>query len=853
MKTTNRADIKSKAIAFRSLIGDKALSKILLDSWEAKPGSSKNKRASSMLKSIYRSSYNYHVKNDGRGGMSLNPNATLGSAQKNAAIMANVGVKSPQTSAQKNAAVLGGLNGAQQAPVAPTAPAMTPAALQPTAVNPAMKTKFIPGIDSIIKEKTSFEMLTAPPTLVAPAPGEDIAKTFKGVTEWFKKKNAELKPQAGGINDPVKMKNAQDARFVDALLNASDYTLLQLDNERLGGLKRGIPSFTGSGYYSIPTEIKNQLPGSFPASKIKKELSEYKTQNPGATSIDVWNWYKGKYNLGAPLESVSDTKIGATDPTKAESQVFTEEQWKQANAESAAMAKKNSEVLARLTGNSDQPLTESDLSGENEFGYDDLNTFKNDYGESELDAWFSALDPSQQGYYKDIYNAVKTGVGAETWAFNAMTSPDILKNLGLPPEVINGLPKTGLLSTSINDLYSAIKTEFNLNGQLDKITDLQNQGLTIKDDFNSYIRGKDEYLNKVDGLLTKAKDYVAYTDTSNPYVAQRLSNYVNYLTILKGRQNQRYIDFVDRSINEYQADLTQQTNLYKEASANAQEKFQKMSSVTEESFNNMKTMLKDLYTNIDNRTQLARDTEEFQWKRAEAERSEMKDMLDMAKIQKEINSGNTDVTTANWNTLDGFMLERDKDGNITFLSYDPFEAAESAVRNGFDRDTALNYYMQLIGKDVKDKASYDSNFLDEFYKFKPYLTALESYKETNPDLYDKLSYTLEGNLRAGIKSYLLQSEKIIAVRDAIDDLVGKGWGKPQKDKNKFITSHADIGDLANTLFDFASAATGLSSESGTNLSVQDMFKGYTSANDKSMANTLSSDLAQFLIYNDVSE
>lgn len=59
-----------------------------------------------------------------------------------------------------------------------------------------------------------------------------------------------------------------------------------------------------------------------------------------------------------------------------------------------------------------------------------------------------------------------------------------------------------------------------------------------------YIKGKDEYLGHLDGMIDKTKDYILSqkVDMSNPYVANRMQNYMNYLGTLRGKQNQRYID-----------------------------------------------------------------------------------------------------------------------------------------------------------------------------------------------------------------------------------------------------------------------------------------------------------------------
>ncbi len=57
-----------------------------------------------------------------------------------------------------------------------------------------------------------------------------------------------------------------------------------------------------------------------------------------------------------------------------------------------------------------------------------------------------------------------------------------------------------------------------------------------------YIRGKDEYLKKIDNLLENANTKIANMDTSDPYVAQRCQYYLDYLYTLRDRQISRYND-----------------------------------------------------------------------------------------------------------------------------------------------------------------------------------------------------------------------------------------------------------------------------------------------------------------------
>jgi len=78
-----------------------------------------------------------------------------------------------------------------------------------------------------------------------------------------------------------------------------------------------------------------------------------------------------------------------------------------------------------------------------------------------------------------------------------------------------------------------------------------------------YIRGKDEYLKKINGLLDDARMKIAYTDTSNPYVAQRWENYLDYLYTLRDRQISRYNDIARICTNDIKKKQQQYLDLQK--------------------------------------------------------------------------------------------------------------------------------------------------------------------------------------------------------------------------------------------------------------------------------------------------
>lgn len=270
----------------------------------------------------------------------------------------------------------------------------------------------------------------------------------------------------------------------------------------------------------------------------------------------------------------------------------------------------------------------------------------------EIDAWYNGLDASYRDYYKELYDAVKRGIGGETFALQMLMgdSTKLGNLLGMSPEAAAKLPG-GLLSQQLIDLRDSISDEKRIKEQENRILNLQNRGLTIELDLTNYITGKDEYLEKIDGLIGQYKKKLVNMDTSNPYVAKRMENYGNYLTILRGRQEKRYIDFLDQSINYHNAELAQATNMYELSLKDANEAIADLSAVRTEEYGNIKSMLKDLYANVEKRTEVARDTIRWGYEQSASAYDVMIKGLELENLKK--NSG-LDLTPSQQQNFSNF-------------------------------------------------------------------------------------------------------------------------------------------------------------------------------------------------------
>ena len=466
----------------------------------------------------------------------------------------------------------------------------------------------------------------------------------------------------------------------------------------------------------------------------------------------------------------------------------------------------------------------------------------------ETEAWFDSLDSSEQDFWRDSYeassvlglaeSAYELGLGSKTFAWTLLQDKEKLAAaLGIPKEQAASLPE-GLLSEQLNDLRDTIDKKYKIESQLDKLFDLQQRDLTIEDDFKSYIRGKDEYLGDIDKLLDGAETKIANMDTSNPYVAQRMQMYVNYLTILQGRQNKRYIDFLDSGITKHKNDIDSATNIYNKSIEQANKEYQEIGTVTVESHNMLKTMLEDIYDNIESREDRQIKLEEYERWKIDAEEKSLNLVLQNAKLNAEVYGGTAGIEV-NASTAkmfkDMYMVGENDDGTLNFSTYNPYEVQSSAATAGQNDIYAVNSFMKDMGYTVRK--STENGSLNQFEKFKESMIKnvassvfdLNNLTKAEQEEYDKYSpeekatleeinshnqedlttmYSkLETNLQSGLKEYFSSTEeKIKALREAIDDLGKKeggwfGWGKVNRED--FMKNHSStLGDYAKVLFDY---------------------------------------------------
>ena len=217
--------------------------------------------------------------------------------------------------------------------------------------------------------------------------------------------------------------------------------------------------------------------------------------------------------------------------------------------------------------------------------------------------WYAGLSDELKKMWSPFMDARRAGLGdaPKLTAMRIMEDTQEMKDIGLPDEVLNRLSAGASLAGAKDDLKAQLKDEYKINALASNLEGLQERGITIEDDLNAYIRNQDKYIKKLDRMIDSAKEYRITADIGNPYVRQSSDRYLNYLSILKGRQQQRYVGFLNTGINYHNAEITRATNDYKSAFSSYQEVLKDEGELTTEAFNYANTFIEEMSKSLNER------------------------------------------------------------------------------------------------------------------------------------------------------------------------------------------------------------------------------------------------------------
>jgi len=205
-------------------------------------------------------------------------------------------------------------------------------------------------------------------------------------------------------------------------------------------------------------------------------------------------------------------------------------------------------------------------------------------------------DPYANVVSDSLYNALNSQMGASGFAYQMMNDPKELRKLpgfGNVPD--DALPYGASISGQVGALAETLRKESGLDSMMSEYMKRLDSGASLETDLTDYIRGRDEFLNETQGLIDNFKDSMLDMDMANPVIAQRAKQYNDYLYTLKGRQNKRYIEFLNASVTTYENEMNNRKASIEMVSADLQRQIEFKGSLAVDEYNRYYTILTDMY------------------------------------------------------------------------------------------------------------------------------------------------------------------------------------------------------------------------------------------------------------------
>ena len=401
-------------------------------------------------------------------------------------------------------------------------------------------------------------------------------------------------------------------------------------------------------------------------------------------------------------------------------------------------------------------------------------------------------------------DALAANTGPSSFAYGAMNDINALREL-MPGVPDDQLPVGASLTGQIVDIKDALKKEYDIEGLTNRLNQKISQGSTLESDLNDFIRGKDEYLNQVDGMLTTARK--SALDMSGGPDAGVMANYVDYLTTLKGRQNKRYIEFYNGAISQYNGELTALQSQLQTQTGAYEEELKDRSSIKQDDYNRIFSSLTEMYN-------AAEDAPRKQYELGILQSQYYTAAGDMG-------SDSTSAISDKWINEFGNLSNQgvflDKDTKTFLPSVTSLEPVlEGIISNGqVNVGGGLRIIGEAIGNDLASGSQDVNAYMTKVKKYEKMLIDLKSqsmdpaiqarYGADFSPAIDNLAANLAGAAGDGISTYILQNSK--KVKDAMHPLVaGSGMfgmgGKPTRDNFVKKTGSGLSADMLGRLYDY---------------------------------------------------
>ena len=392
-----------------------------------------------------------------------------------------------------------------------------------------------------------------------------------------------------------------------------------------------------------------------------------------------------------------------------------------------------------------------------------------------------------------------------------MNDPASLRKLpGFESLPDSALPHGASLVGQVNGLSDTLRKEYQLDSLLDEKNRMIREGTTYIGDFSDYVRGKDEYLNQVQTLLDGFNAKTSTMDLGNPETAKQAQNYVGYLTALKGRQNQRYIDFLNTGVNLYNSQLTNVTQNYDKALQSYQFELEKKAPLLQEQWQTYFSALTEMYNTAADAPKKALELDYMKAQIAATDAAAAKDAYNAGKMG---NGLNTDLSKV----IDNISVDQTDPAGGSYKIHSP--SAQALGINGImntynDGQVDPRTVMTAIQNMVTNTVQYGG---EPEHDAQNMIRLVGEYAKSGGDanFAATLGMSAISAYQDKTRGNFSDPTKLQNIKDMVKSLATPSWWSGTPSQQQFIEQHADsgmspgfLGTLYTTVTDYAKAEPG---------------------------------------------
>ena len=437
----------------------------------------------------------------------------------------------------------------------------------------------------------------------------------------------------------------------------------------------------------------------------------------------------------------------------------------------------------------------------------------------------NVADPSDP--YANLPNdalrgAVQEHMGASAFAFQAMNDPKMLRELpGFENVPDAALPWGASLSGQVGALSDTLRRESGLDAMMSEYIRRLDMGNNLKNDLTDYIRGRDEYLNETQDLIDDFQEKMIDMDMANPEIAQRAKMYNNYLYTLRGRQNKRYVEFLNSSVEAYGNEMESRKSAIEMVSNDLENQIKRKTDLAVTEYNRYYTALTDMY-------QQASSLPELEMSRAQAQAQIMTtvasiidDGTENLSIDDNFNEGYQDAvkwvgenilgdegamipSQRNFGAVWANLAEGTGGVNAEYLSAVPYVWEKGMVKDFSNAQstsealslldeyaTGIDAFLEAFGGTERDEQGNIINFSPEVYSEAQRLSS-----RARNAMQDAVKKSLMGESEGGVN-------KVETLREAIRFLTRNGWLRKTPSREDFLNRYSSQinSDLLGRLYD----------------------------------------------------